>query len=392
MSDWVNHLHRLPAPRVLLMLSGGKDSIATLITLKNAGVKNLEAIHFIHKWSPEISKLEAVRFCKKYDVPLKIYDFSNDFFAAIRGYTGGRPCLLCKKQMYFSLLRYISECSYDFIAIGDNMNDRTCIARIKKYINMYPEKDACLEFNSYLGAELGIRLPKGVRVLRPLIQMTSEDIEQLLENNKEKVNRLNSTGDKYFEYHREGCYAQFIEPGFPITKELLDISKEYNDLATEYARKKDILASVHVPSTFIITIPKGSEEALGEYLINSGCSINYTVNSTPANPGLKIFRIIIEKKGGQEIYATKSYEKILNRFAERLEICTENKGLLVQNDIIFYSAENLNKKLNVFWDFSREIIDVLIYIPLEDSFVEMNFVENLIQEIFHTRCYNISIV
>jgi hypothetical protein len=272
------------------------------------------------------------------------------------------------------------------------MNDRTCIARIEKYINMYPEKDACLEVNSYLGAELGIRLSKGVRVLRPLIQMTSEDIEQLLENNKEKVNRLNSTGDKYFEYHREGCYAQFIEPGFPITKELLDISKEYNDLATEYARKKDILASVHVPSTFIITIPKGSEEALGEYLINSGCSINYTVNSTTAIPGLKIFRIIIEKKGGQEIYATKSYEKILNRFAERLEICTENKGLLVQNDIIFYSAENLNKKLNVFWDFSREIIDVLIYIPLEDSFVEMNFVENLIQEIFHTRCYNISIV
>ena len=63
----------------------------------------------------------------------------------------------------------------------------------------------------------------------------------------------------------------------------------------------------------------------------------------------------------------------------------QKKDFIVQDDIVFYRAENFNKKLNVFLDFSKEFIDALIYIPLEDSLVEMNFVENLIQEIFHTR-------
>lgn len=390
MSEWINHINSLSASRILLMLSGGKDSVATLIALKKAGIKNLKAIHFTHQWSPEISKFEAIRFCEKYDVPLKIYDFSKDFFAAIDGYTGGRPCLLCKKQMYSNLLKYISECAFDFIAIGDNMNDRTCIARIKDYLKKYPEKDACLEVNSYLGAELGIKLPNGIRVLRPLIEMTSEEIEQFLKNSDEKVNQLNSTGDKYFEYHREGCYAQFIEPGFPITPQLLDISKKYNDLATEYARGKNILASVHVPSTFIITIPRGCENSVEEHLVSSGCIINHTVNSKSKPTDTKKYRIIIEKKAGWDIFTTKSYEKILYRFAERLEICMDVNNLAIQNDHIFYSAGNSHKRLNLFWNFSLEIIDAVIYIPLNDSLVGINFIENLVQEIFHTRCYNVS--
>ena len=49
--------------KILLMLSGGKDSITSLILLKEANL-NVTAIHFSHRWSPDIAGKKQLSFAK----------------------------------------------------------------------------------------------------------------------------------------------------------------------------------------------------------------------------------------------------------------------------------------------------------------------------------------
>ena len=129
-----NIVKESPNPKVIAMLSGGKDSVASVILLKENGI-DVTAIHFVHKWGAEIPTEEAKRICNEYNIPLIIKDYTQEFCEAINGYTAGRPCLICKKQMYKVLLGYLSSNEYGWLCIGDNSNDRTTIARINKYIN-----------------------------------------------------------------------------------------------------------------------------------------------------------------------------------------------------------------------------------------------------------------
>ena len=47
-NDWINHVKNSQNPKVLVMLSGGKDSIASTIFLKVHGI-DVTAIHFKHR-------------------------------------------------------------------------------------------------------------------------------------------------------------------------------------------------------------------------------------------------------------------------------------------------------------------------------------------------------
>ena len=108
MREWENIVKHSKNPNVLLMLSGGKDSIATLITLIRNDI-SVTAIHFLHSWGEVIPSEEAERICKKYNVKLIKVDFSAQFYNAIKGYADGRPCLLCKKQMYLYLEKFLKN-------------------------------------------------------------------------------------------------------------------------------------------------------------------------------------------------------------------------------------------------------------------------------------------
>jgi len=85
--------------KVLIMLSGGKDSCACLHMLKKHKM-DIIAIHFVHQWGYQIVTDEAKRICKEYEVPLIIYDYSKELLEALKGFKGGRPCILCKEKMY----------------------------------------------------------------------------------------------------------------------------------------------------------------------------------------------------------------------------------------------------------------------------------------------------
>lgn len=375
-----------PNPKVIAMLSGGKDSVASVILLKKSGI-DVTAIHFVHRWGAEIPTEEAKRICNEYHIPLIIKDYTQEFCEAVNGYTAGRPCLICKKQMYKVLLGYLSTNKYGWLCIGDNSNDRTTIARIKTYINEGHPEDSLL-CSEYFGSEMGIVLPKGMKVIRPLINMTANDVESFLDKERITIKRINSTGDKYFEYHREGCPIQFADIGVKLDENLYSDLKTYNDCITEYARKEGILASIHMPSTFIITIPRGYEKPAADYLKTNGLAVNANVNSSD---------IPFREEFVGHIYAlnrnllnTNTYEKVFRRFLERLELLGDNIliNCLEENVICIYKENDVSLEMNFKFDISEATI---IYSFGKDSCGRKDrlIFDNLILEMFSTRKYKI---
>lgn len=385
-NDWINHVKNSQNPKVLVMLSGGKDSIASTIFLKVHGI-DVTAIHFKHRWGEEIPTRESERICNIYDIPLIQIDYSDQFFNAIHGFKGGRPCALCKLEMYKILIEKMSNYEYGWLCIGDNANDRTTIARINDFIKAKNTNDT-LENSEYLGFEMGIKLPVGVRVLRPLIRMQASDVEDLLCSNNIKVQRINSTGDKYFEYHREGCPIQFADVGVPITKDICESLLKYNEVITKFARENNILASIHMPSGFIVTIPRGNEENAMNFLKKEGMKVFEEINTS-----------IYQKKTiymADICYVNKTYfdslvySKLFNRLLERLEIKAKNIIIQDNDELInvVQSNQNICIQMTVY---KKNQTAMVIYKFIEGckSLTELRLFDNLILELFRTRKYRV---
>lgn len=375
-----------PNPKVIAMLSGGKDSIASVILLKEKGI-DVTAIHFVHKWGAEIPTEEAKRICNEYNIPLIIKDYTQEFCEAVNGYTAGRPCLICKKQMYKVLLGYLSSNEYGWLCIGDNSNDRTTIARIKNYINEGHSEDSLL-CSGYFGSEMGIVLPKGMKVIRPLINMTANEVEEFLKSEKINIKRINSTGDKYFEYHREGCPVQFADIGVKLNENLYADLKTYNDCITEYARQEGILASIHMPSTFIITIPRGFEEQAAEYLKKRGLIVNDDINSSDIPFREELVAYVYDLNNN--ILITSAYEKVFRRFLERLELFGKNIKIncVDENVICIYNDAHTSLEMNLKFDVSEATI-VYSYNKESSGRKNKQVFDNLILEMFRTRKYKV---
>lgn len=375
-----------PNPKVIAMLSGGKDSVASVILLKKRGI-DVTAIHFVHRWGAEIPTEEAKRICNEYNIPLIIKDYTREFCEAVNGYTAGRPCLICKKQMYKVLLGYLSSNEYGWLCIGDNSNDRTTIARIKTYIKEGHSEDNLL-CSGYFGSEMGIVLPKEMKVIRPLINMTASDVESYLEEEKISIKRINSTGDKYFEYHREGCLVQFADIGVKLDENLYADLKTYNDCITEYARKEGILASIHMPSTFIITIPRGYEKQAADYLKERGLDVNANVNSSKIPLREEFVGYVYDLN--RNLLNTNVYEKVFRRFLERLELIGDNIiiNCLEENVVCVYKENDVLLEMNFKFDISEATI---IYSFGKDSCGRKDrlLFDNLILEMFRTRKYKV---
>ena len=373
-------------PKVIAMLSGGKDSIAAVILLKKSGI-DVTAIHFVHRWGAEIPTEEAKRICNEYNIPLIIKDYTKEFCEAINGYTTGRPCLICKKQMYRLLLEYLSKDQYGWLCIGDNSNDRTTIVRINKYINEGNSEDSLL-CSGYFGSEMGVTLPKGMKVIRPLINMTANDVESFLENEKIVIKRINSTGDRYFEYHREGCPVQFADIGVELDENLYTDLKTYNDCIAEYARKEGILASIHMPSTFIITIPRGYEKQAADYLKKRGLYVNDDINSSDIPVREEFIGYVYDLN--RNLLETCAYEKVFRRFLERLELFGENIIINCWEDnvICIYKDKDALLEMNFKFDISEVTI---VYSFGRDSCGRKDrlIFDNLILEMFRTRKYKV---
>lgn len=359
--------------KVLIMLSGGKDSCACLHMLK-AQKMDITAVHFVHQWGYQIVTDEAKRICKEYEVPLIIYDYSKELLEALKGFKGGRPCILCKEKMYEITLQVAVEKEIDYICIGDNANDTTTIARIRKGINS--GLDETLFLNNFLDSD--ISLPRGMKVIRPIIDMTSDEVLQYLEKNDIKIQRVGDTGDKYFEYSREGCPIQFHDPGTEITVSDMEKLRDYNTILSIFARENGIRASIHIPSEFIVTIPKGYEEKARDYLLSVGLPLKRDEKKTITT---KFFYMITMKKLYIEIFHNEVIEYLINRFFERLGVELKIKEVSNSDRTKTYVYEGETTYANFY--ILRDI-HVVSFILVSNKDYKKDYIENLIIEIFRT--------
>lgn len=380
-NKWIEEFEKHSNKKVLLMLSGGKDSSASLHMLSKAGV-DVTAIHFKHKWGYNLSTEEARRLCKQLNVPLLEIDFSERFYGAVQGYKGGRPCLLCKPKMYEIVIEKLEEGDYGWVCIGDNANDRTTIVRLIDYIqDREGENKYC---STYFGSERGIVLPDGIKVVRPLLDLEAQQVEEYLKDNGISIRKNHSTGDKYFEYAREGCPVQFHDPGHEITEENMENLQKYNLLITEFAKKHNIRASIHLPSTFIITIPRGYETKVGKYLESKGAKINWDINGDFKTNKHRILLTI--NNLDKAIFDENIQEGLFERMFERLELKIKDKEFHEYDSELnyLYDLDLSNVSCRYIKDMNLLSIDFISDIRIEEKKLE-----NLVLEIFRTRNFEI---
>lgn len=254
----------------LVMFSGGKDSALCLALLNDFGL-NVRAIHFTHSWGWNITTQEAIRIARILGVDIEIYDISEDFLNEIAGKIRGRPCTVCKTIMDRKSIQYCIENNFGFIVQGDNSKDGS-LERIRRYEETRGQKDSDLFITQYLDCvELGFILPENIRVVRPLVNMDPEKIEQMLSDIYGiKVQKVHETGDKYKYYWREGCPLQYTDSDALLTPELMEELIMLNSLVTSYARNFGIRASIFLPSRKIVTVPEGHEKEVLLYLKDNG--------------------------------------------------------------------------------------------------------------------------
>lgn len=366
--------------KVLIMLSGGKDSAACLHLLNSHEI-NVTAIHFQHKWGYSIVTNEAKRICGEYNIPLTVYDYSKEFKNSIKGFKGGRPCLLCKEKMYEITLAFALKNNIRYICIGDNANDTSTIARIQKHISK--NKNETIILNSFLDSK--IVLPKSIKIIRPIINLSSDEVFQYLKKNNIDITRVGDTGDKYFEYSREGCPIQFHDPGVPITVNNMVKLHKYNTILSEFARSNSIRASIHMPSEFIVTIPKGYEKKARVYLLEKGIALKNVANE---NKTKKYLYTITITKIRTEIFQDDVLEFLINRLFFRLNenLTIINSFISCLSNVYVYESDTATSSIHTL---NRD--HVLNIFLVSNKNHQTDYIENLLIEVFRTTNFSVYI-
>jgi len=119
------------ADKVVVALSGGKDSTSVLYILKKLGydVEGLMIDLYLGKWS-DIHRENMMRFCEEQDIPLTVVDLKKEigqgicFVKAVlakkKGLTGCTVCGIIKRWV---LNKWARKLSADVIVTGHNLDD-----------------------------------------------------------------------------------------------------------------------------------------------------------------------------------------------------------------------------------------------------------------------------
>ena len=350
--------------RVLLQLSGGKDSIACLLCLKKEYTK-VDAIMFVHKYSYDIPTKMSKMVCEQLKIKLHIIDISNDIELLFLNHFSARPCRYCKAIMDKVTVDFAKNNKYDIICVGDTADDSMLINRIIAYDGRVSK------FSRYLNAH--VTLPSNIIIYRPLIDKTSSYTLELVTARFPFFTRVNDTGDKYFEYSREGCPLQFKDLGVFYTKELMSKLKHMNSLCSDFATQKGIRATIHLPSEFIVTIPEGYENECRSYLIGKGCKLN---NPIPSDDIIYVVNISI--RIDSKVYSYTFFRMAILRFLERINVPSEftkvnDNNIEIENSQIIFKASYTE---------TLAIVNIDIYSTIDDI-NNLNY-KNICLEIFHT--------
>lgn len=358
----MNIFDKLKNDYVLVQLSGGKDSIAALHKLLEHGIR-CKAIHFTHKWCYQIPTREAERICREFGVEIEVLDITDEISEVFLNGFRGRPCRVCKGVMDRITVAYAERINATCICTGDSRSDRTLFRRL---INVSSVDD--IYINRYFNASF--ELSANLRIFRPLAEMDNEDVLNYLSANNIIVRRVGDTGDKYYEYSREGCPLQFKDYGAEYTEELMDELKYYNEKCSAYASEHGFRASVHLPGRFIVTIPEGHEEEVRT-------AIGIGEPEIPGHGTVYVYLIFIDLST-----TLKENEEILNdmmiRVCERLEI------EILKAHHHYFALRNGSLTFTV--TAPCEMTISLIHTER----ISCSLLGNIITELFHTDRYSVS--
>lgn len=354
--------------KVLLQLSGGKDSIACLISLTVHNVQ-VEAIHFTHRYGYQTPTQMAMEICRKNNVKLHIFDITRDLENCFSDGFKKRPCRFCKSIMDRHTVDFAEKNGFHYICVGDTADDKTLINRIIE------KEGGCRIISQYFNQN--VSLPPDISIYRPLLSFSGKDIISFVKHHFPEFRRINDTGDKYFEYSREGCPLQYKDLGAPFTPELMDRLKEYNTICSEFATKKGIRATIHLPSEFIVTIPMGFEDECYHYLVEHGCTLKRDKTQSPFF-AWQIFFI-----PGINLSDSETASESVTRFCERVG---RIDGIIHLSDCgIQLECTDLSATLVTSQRYNASTLSLFssFDIPLET-------LNNLCVEIYHTRQFTIN--
>ena len=244
--------NNLKDKKIVAMLSGGKDSSTALALAKDLNLNVCLCVHFVHKWSWDISKEQAQKIADKFKVPIVFYDITNDLKKRTKGAKGGSICRICKNIMKDKMMEIAENEGAEIILTGD-----TALEKISGPIFQYlREKYGMEKFDKMELTPVPKRYNK--MFFRPLIRCGYDDVIKLKNYYGIEIKRIHEVGDK-FGYWREGCPLQYCDYDTTITEELLDDLYSYNKKITDLARKYGFRASIKLPSKELMVVPNKRE-------------------------------------------------------------------------------------------------------------------------------------
>ena len=234
---------------LLIAFSGGYDStvlLNILIQLKDELNFNLSAIHLNHNWRDEESDLEQ-DFCEKFCRENKIKFYTQKLE---KGSTNNE--LEAREARYNFFKEIYTKNNFDFLLTAHTKSDNaeTIIFRLAKGMGI----------NGLKGISEFIKL-SDMNVLRPMLQISREEIEKYIQKNSLKVNFDSSNLNKKYKRNkvRLDIIPHFKELNNTFEDNISNTSKiaEFYDTSLNYfLEKEQISPNNKINYQKFITLPE----------------------------------------------------------------------------------------------------------------------------------------
>ncbi|UPA10918.1 tRNA lysidine(34) synthetase TilS [Borrelia parkeri] len=309
----------LTKEKVIVAFSGGADSTTLLLSLKEYLNNNIVALYFAHYIRPDFEQnleIEHIKkFCNFHSITFQIKRCSVDIKRK-SGQLGMSVEELARKYRYDALLESFRENGASYIALAHNQNDQfeTLVMRFFQ--------------GSFLDGLSGIPVING-NIIRPLIEVSREDIEKFLSLNN-IVYSVDSTNheDSYLRNRIRNNLMPVIGKIFKGYERSLKRISNFSSELVDYFDKEDYLP----PSK-------------GNYYYSFDAMTFFRL------PKYLVFRSIFKILNSEGIVSNLSYGTLGEIF--RVNIANKKSKILLKTNDFF--LEKRQDKINLIFRESEEM-------------------------------------
>lgn len=179
---------------IVIGLSGGPDSVClfhVLLSLQKEFSYNLHAVHINHKFRPGAAEEDqqfVEELCKTHQIPCTVFTYDCARIAKERGITGEEAGRMVRYDSFYQVAEKIRQKDKKVmikIAVAHNANDQAETLLIRLIRGTGPDGLAGMEYER--------KDPRGINVIRPLLDVSREEIEKYCEQNNlnPRIDRTN---------------------------------------------------------------------------------------------------------------------------------------------------------------------------------------------------------